>query len=98
MYVSQYLSSVDGDKNNLIIRLNFMKNLFRLNNCDLTTGWFLSQDNTKKFQCSPVSRSFAMDNYNCIDDFENWLIIRQKINAMFRYMERVTIIIVVKHG
>ena len=28
MYVSQYLSSVDGDKNNLIIRLNFMKNLF----------------------------------------------------------------------
>lgn len=69
MYVSQYLSSVDGDKNNLIIRLNFMKNLFRLNNCDLTTGWFLSQDNTKKFQCSPVSRFFAMDNYNCIDDF-----------------------------
>ena len=69
MYVSQNLSSMDGDKNNLIIRLNFMKNLFRLNNCDLTTGWFLSQDNTKKFQCSPVSRFFAMDNYNCIDDF-----------------------------
>ena len=69
MYVSQNLSSMDGNKNNLIIRLNFMKNLFRLNNCDLTTGWFLSQDNTKKFQCSPVSRFFAMDNYNCIDDF-----------------------------
>lgn len=70
MYVSQNLSSMDGDKNNLIIRLNFMKNLFRFNNCDLTTGWFLSQDNTKKFQCSLVSRFFAMDNYNCIDDFQ----------------------------
>lgn len=61
LYVSERLSDVDGDKNNLIIRLNFFKQIFPYNQSDFNSGWFLTAESIKNLRFSPVSRFFAID-------------------------------------
>lgn len=75
MIVSEKLSEVDGDKNNLVIRLNFMKKIFHFNHYDLDHGWFLSKENLQNRIFSPVGRFFAIatgEGSKLIDQYINF--------------------------
>lgn len=64
MYISERLSEVNGDRNNLLIRLNFFRQIFQYNQSDFNSGWFLTAESIKNLKFSPVNRFFAIDTGN----------------------------------
>lgn len=99
MYISERLSEVNGDRNNLLIRLNFFRQIFQYNQSDFNSGWFLTAESIKNLKFSPVNRFFAIDTGNNGEaGFKNSSIINCQASFMCRYMEKEIITIAVKTG